>query len=79
MTIATDTAALLALVWAAPLAALIVTISWGLVVWGSTRAADARRDGRSGRATLHLGVAVIGAATFTALVVFGLVVMTSKG
>jgi len=79
MTIAADTAALLELVWAAPLAALIVTISWGLVVWGSTRAADARRDGRSGQATLHLGVAVIGAAMFTALVVFGLAVMTSKG
>jgi hypothetical protein len=76
--IATDSAALLELVWAAPLAAVAVTIAWGLVVWGSTRAADARRDGRTGLATLHLGVAVLGAALFTAAVVFGLVVMTSK-
>jgi hypothetical protein len=76
--IATDSAALLELVWAAPLAAVAVTIAWGLVVWGSTRAADARRDGRPGLATLHLGVAVLGAALFTAAVVFGLVVMTSK-
>ncbi len=78
MTGATDTSALLELVWAAPLAALVVTISWGLVVWGSTRAADARREGRTGQATLHLGVAVIGAALFAAAVVFGLVVMMSK-
>ena len=77
--IATDSAALLELVWAAPLAAVAVTVAWGLVIWGSTRAADARRDGRTGLATLHLGVAALGAALFTAAVVFGLVVMTSKG
>jgi hypothetical protein len=77
--IATDTAALLELVWAAPLAALTVTVAWGLVIWGSTRAADARRDGRTGLATLHLGVAAVGAALFTAAVVFGIVVMVSKG
>lgn len=77
--IATDSAALLELMWAAPLAALAVTVAWGLVIWGSTRAADARRDGRTGLATLHLGVAALGAALFTAAVVFGLVVMTSKG
>lgn len=79
MTIATDTAALLELVWAAPLAALTVTISWALVIWGSTRAADARRDGRAGVAALNVGVAVIGGALFTSAVVFGLIVMTSKG
>jgi len=78
MTLATDTAALLELVWAAPLAAVAVTIAWGLVVWGSTRAADARRDGRTGLATLHLGVAALGGALFLAAVVFGLIVMTSK-
>ncbi len=77
--IATDTAALLELVWAAPLAAVAVTVAWGLVVWGSTRAADARRDGRSGLATLHLAVAAAGATLFVAALVFGLVVMTSKG
>jgi hypothetical protein len=79
MTIATDTAALLELMWAAPLAAVTVTVAWGLVVWGSARAVDLRRDGRSGRATVHLGVAVLGGALFAAAVVFGLIVMTSKG
>ncbi len=79
MTTATDTAALMELVWAAPLAAVAVTVAWGLVVWGSTRAADARRDGRTGLASLHLAVAVVGAVLFTAALVFGLIVMTSKG
>lgn len=76
--IATDTAALLELVWAAPLAAMTVTVAWGLVIWGSTRSADARRDGRSGLAAAHLGVAALGFALFAAAVVFGLVVMTAK-
>ena len=77
--IATDTAALVELVWAAPLAAFTVTVAWGLVIRGATRAADARRDGRSGLATLHVGVAAIGLILFAAAVVFWLVVMTSKG
>lgn len=78
MRIAAETGALLELVWAAPLAALSVTIAWGIVIWGSTRAADARRDGRSALATLHLGVAVVGAILFFAAVAFGLIVMTAK-
>jgi hypothetical protein len=77
MTLATDTAALLELVWAAPLAAVTVTVAWGLVVWGSTRAVDARRDGHTGLATLHAGVAALGAALFLAAVGFGLIVMTA--
>jgi hypothetical protein len=75
---AIEWSALLELVWAAPLAAVTVTVAWGLVVWGSTRAADARREGRTGLVAVHLGVAAIGAALFTAAVVFGLLVMTSK-
>ena len=78
MTLATDTAALLELVWAAPLAAIAVTVAWGMVIWGSTRAADARRDGRTGLATLNLGVAAVGGALFVIAVVFGLIVMTSS-
>ena len=78
MTLATDTAALLELMWAAPAAAVAVTVAWGLVVWGSTRAVDARRDGRNAAATLHAGVAVLGLALFAAAVGTGLLIMTSK-
>ena len=74
-----DSAALLELVWAAPLAALVVTISWGMVVYGTARAGEARRDGRTGSAALHFTVAAVGGALFTTAIVLGLIVMTSKG
>jgi hypothetical protein len=79
MIAAVDSHALLELVWAAPLAALTVTVAWGLVMWGSISATDARRDGRTAQAAFGVGVAVLGATLFTAAVVFGLIVMTSKG
>ncbi|MBA3329022.1 MAG: hypothetical protein H0T43_12045, partial [Solirubrobacterales bacterium] len=46
MIAAVDTDALLQLMWAAPLAVLVITVAWGMVIHGVTRAADARRDGR---------------------------------
>jgi hypothetical protein len=74
-----DSAALLELVWAAPLAALTVIVAWGLLVFGTARAGEARRDGRAASAALHFGVAAIGGALFGATIVLGLIVMTSKG
>ena len=79
MIAAVDTGALLELVWAAPLAALTVTIAWGLVVVGSTRAAESRRDGRHALTVAHACVAVAGALLFAAALVIGLYIMTSKG
>jgi len=73
-----DTSALLELVWAAPLAALTVTIAWGMVVYGSARAADARREGRMAIAALSIAVAIVGTALFSAALVLGFIVMTSK-
>jgi hypothetical protein len=78
VTAAIDTTALLDLVWAAPLAVLAVTVSWGLVVHGVTRAAEARRDGRVGTAGAYAVVAVAGGALFAAVVAFGLLVMLRK-
>lgn len=79
MIAAVDIDALLELVWAAPLAVLTVTVAWGMVVHGATRAAEAQRDGRALAAGGHLAVALVGAALFTAAVVFGLFIVTSKG
>ncbi|HWC28181.1 MAG TPA: hypothetical protein VG474_16445 [Solirubrobacteraceae bacterium] len=76
---AVDVDALIELAWAAPLAALTVTIAWALVVYGAGRAADANRDGRRLIATLRLAVAAAGVVLFTAAIVVGLIVMTSKG
>jgi hypothetical protein len=79
MIAAINTDALLQLVWAAPLAVLTVTVSWGLVVNGVTHAAQARRDGRVAVAGAYAVLAVAGGALFTAAVVFGLLIMISKG
>jgi hypothetical protein len=38
-----DSGALLELVWAAPLAAIVAVTAWGLVVYGTARAGEARR------------------------------------
>ena len=54
-------------------------ISWGLVVHGSARAAEARREGRTSSVALHIAIAALGAALFTTAIVLGLIVMTSKG
>lgn len=78
MTAAIDTEALLELVWAAPLATLAVTVAWGMVVVGTTRASEARRDARSSAVALNVLVALAGALLFAAAVVFGLIVLTSK-
>jgi hypothetical protein len=75
---AVDTGALLELMWAAPLAVLVVTVAWGLVIRGTTLGLQAGRDGRAGMATLHALVAVVGAGLFAAALVFGIVVMTTK-
>jgi len=74
-----DSAALLELVWAAPLAAIIVVTAWGLVVYGTTRAGEARRNGQSASAALHVAIATVGGALFVAAIVLGLIVTTAKG
>lgn len=75
---AIDTKALEELAWAAPLAVLIVTVAWGLVIHGATRAAECSRAGNSRGASLHAMEAVVGALLFAAALVFGLIIMTTK-
>jgi hypothetical protein len=78
MIAAIDTEALLELMWAAPLAVLTVTVSYGLVVIGATRATEASREGRAVAAGAYGAVAIAGAALFLAAVVFGLIIMIRK-
>ena len=73
-----DSGALLELAWAAPIAALIVVIAWGAVVYGTARAGEARRDGQTAAAVMHVAMAVVGLAVFVAAIVFGLVIITAK-
>jgi hypothetical protein len=76
---AIDTESLLQLIWVAPLAVATITIAYGLLVIGTVRAFEARRDGRGLAAGAFVAVAVLGAALFGAAIVFGLTVMISKG
>ena len=73
-----DSAALLELAWAAPVAALTVVIAWGVVVYGTTRAGEARRDGQNAVAAMHVAMAAVGLAVFVAAIMFGLFVITAK-
>jgi len=79
MTASVDSGALLELMWAAPLAAIIVVTAWGLVVYGTARAGEARRDGRTAVAVLHVAMAAVGGTLFVAAIVLGLIVTSAKG
>ena len=73
-----DTKALLQLAWAAPLATLVVAVTFSLVIHGVARASDSRRAGKAGAATAYGVLAVVAAAAFAAAVIFGVLVITSK-
>ncbi|HEX8120363.1 MAG TPA: hypothetical protein VF549_03765 [Solirubrobacteraceae bacterium] len=75
---AVDTDALLELAWVAPLAAVVVSLTFSLLVHGAARASDARRGGRAGAATAYVALAVVAGLAFAATVVFGVIVITSK-
>jgi hypothetical protein len=74
-----DSSALLELAWAAPLAAIVVVTAWGFVVYGTARAAEARRNGQTGLAALHVAIAAAGGLLFVSAIVLGLIVTTAKG
>ena len=55
-----------------------VTAIFGLVIYGSTRFAEIRREGNAAGAVLFGALAVVGLAVVAASVVLGIVVMTRK-
>ena len=67
-----DVSGLFELVWFAPLAAVVVTVSYSLCVLGATRSTDARRDGAAGLGAAWFVVAVLAGLAVTAEVVFGI-------
>jgi hypothetical protein len=66
------------LLWAAPLAAIAVSLAYSLLILGVSRADDARREGAAGVATLYGALALVSAAAFVGLVVFGITVIAAK-
>ncbi len=73
-----DTEGLFELVWTAPLAALGVALMFSLCVHGAARSSDMRRSGRSGAATAYGALAVLAALAFAAVVIIGVLIITSK-
>jgi hypothetical protein len=73
-----DTHVLWQVVVVAFAAGIGITALFGLVIYGTTRFDDVRRDRSTGAAAVYGAIAVVGLAGFVAAVVYGLVVMTSK-
>jgi hypothetical protein len=71
-----DWDALLTVVWASTAAGVGVTAAYGLVILGTTRAVDLRRDGREGEAFFFAVVGTVGIVVVVAAIVLGLVVLT---
>ena len=72
MTLAVDISGLFELVWFAPIAAVVVTVSYSLCVLGATRSSDARRVGRGAEGMLWFALAIGAGLAVTAEVVFGI-------
>jgi len=66
------------LLWVAPVAALVVSLTFSLLVLGSARAGEARRDGAGGVAALYGVLAVVAGLAFLGGVVYGVSVITTK-
>jgi hypothetical protein len=66
------------LLWVGPLAALAVTVAFGVLLTGSVRMSDARRAGTSVVAAAYGVLAALGGVAFLAVVVYGLHIIIKK-
>jgi uncharacterized membrane protein YhaH (DUF805 family) len=73
-----DTSTLLKLVGAAFAAGVGVTVAFSLVILGTTRSLELRRDGSAAGAGAWAVLAVVAFAAFAGTVVYGIHVMTTK-
>jgi hypothetical protein len=70
---------ILKVVWVSLLAGVLVCFAFSLVVLGTARSTDARRNGNGGAAVAFGALATIAMAACIAAVVFGVHIMVSKG
>jgi hypothetical protein len=73
-----DVGLLFELVYVAALSGAAVGLAFSLIILGSVRAGDLRREGRTVPAVAYAVMAVLAAAGITALVVFGILVIVNR-
>jgi hypothetical protein len=73
-----DWSDLLQTIGASIVAGIGITVAFSVVIWGSARFTDLRREERSGPAGVALTVSGVALAVVAAGVAFGVVVMTTK-
>jgi hypothetical protein len=61
------------------LAAVGITLAFSFAIMGATRMVDMRRDGRAIEAGAYAALMILGLLASGAAVVFGVIVMTTKG
>jgi hypothetical protein len=66
------------LLWVAPVAGFAVAVTFSLLIHGAARVQDARRDGERGTAVAYSVVALVAAAAFCAVVVYGVEIIVKK-
>ena len=66
-------------VWTALIAGVAITIVYSLVIYGSSQAAEARRDGRGLAATGHAILAVVAMAGVLGSIVLAIALILDKG
>ena len=76
---AIDWDAVLNVLWSSAVGGIGVTGAFALTLLGVTRFVDLRRDGRVGEAGLYAVLAAVCGVAVVVAVIFGVIVMTSKG
>jgi hypothetical protein len=74
-----DTTALLKMVYSSILVSVAIAVVFATAILGAVRAGDMRRANRSGAAAAYATLAVLGVLVASAVVVYGLVLITRKG
>jgi hypothetical protein len=73
-----DTHALLKVLYASLIAGVSIAVVFSLAILGATRASDMRRAGRDGASAAYAAVAAVAVVLSTAIVVYGLILVTRK-
>ena len=69
---------ILEVIWVSLVAGIGVTAIYSVVIYGVSRAAEARREGNGGEATMYGVVAMVAFALFAAGLIFGLSIVLNK-